>query len=51
MGMVGYQLDGLHAVLSINLGAALRGKGNGRKMLFLVTEELFGMHMSRRASI
>ena len=26
MGLVGYQLDALQAVLSINLGAALRGK-------------------------
>jgi UDP-2,4-diacetamido-2,4,6-trideoxy-beta-L-altropyranose hydrolase len=41
MGMVRYQLDGMHAVLSINLGAAFRGKGHGRKMLFLATEELF----------
>jgi UDP-2,4-diacetamido-2,4,6-trideoxy-beta-L-altropyranose hydrolase len=41
MGMVRYQLDGTQAVLSINLGAAFRGKGNGRKMLFLATEELF----------
>jgi RimJ/RimL family protein N-acetyltransferase len=41
MGMVRYQLDGRHAVLSIVLGAAYRGKGNGRKMLFLATEELF----------
>lgn len=41
MGMVRYQLDGMRAVLSINLGAAFRGKGNGRKMLFLAAEELF----------
>ena len=41
MGMVRYQLEGKHATLSINLGAAFQGKGNGRKMLFLTTEELF----------
>jgi RimJ/RimL family protein N-acetyltransferase len=41
MGMVRYKLDGKRATLSINLGAAFRGKGNGRKMLFLTTEELF----------
>jgi UDP-2,4-diacetamido-2,4,6-trideoxy-beta-L-altropyranose hydrolase len=41
MGMVRYQLDGTRATLSINLGTAFRGKGNGRKMLFLTTEELF----------
>jgi UDP-2,4-diacetamido-2,4,6-trideoxy-beta-L-altropyranose hydrolase len=41
VGMVRYQVDGTHAVLSIIVGAASRGKGNGRKMLFLSTEELF----------
>ena len=41
MGMVRYQVDGTHAVLSIVLGAAFRGKGNGRKILFLAAEELF----------
>jgi UDP-2,4-diacetamido-2,4,6-trideoxy-beta-L-altropyranose hydrolase len=41
IGMVRYQLDGSHAILSINVGAAFRGKGNARKMLFLATEELF----------
>jgi RimJ/RimL family protein N-acetyltransferase len=41
IGMVRYQLDGGRATLSINLGAAFRSKGNGRKILFLVTEELF----------
>ena len=41
IGMVRYQLDGWRATLSINLGAAFRAKGNGRKILFLVTEELF----------
>lgn len=41
MGMVRYQLDGTRATLSINLGIPFRGKGNGRKMLFLTTEELF----------
>jgi UDP-2,4-diacetamido-2,4,6-trideoxy-beta-L-altropyranose hydrolase len=41
VGMVRYQLDGTRARLSINLGTAFRGKGNGRKMLFLTTEELF----------
>ncbi len=41
MGMVQCQLDGTHAVLSINLGAAFRGKGNGRKILALAIEELF----------
>ena len=40
VGMVRYQLEGTHAILSINLGAAFRGKGNGRKLLFLATEEL-----------
>ncbi len=42
MGMVRFQVDGTHAILSINLGAGHRGKGNGRKLLFLATEELFG---------
>lgn len=41
MGMVRYQLDGTHAILSIVLGAEFRGKGNGRRLLFLATEELF----------
>ena len=41
MGMVRYQLDNSRAVLSINLGAAFRGKGNGRRMLALATSELF----------
>ena len=41
MGMVHCQLDGTHALLSINLGAAFRGKGNGRKVLSLAIEELF----------
>jgi UDP-2,4-diacetamido-2,4,6-trideoxy-beta-L-altropyranose hydrolase len=41
MGMVRYQLDGTHAILSINLGAQFRGKGRGRRLLFLATEELF----------
>jgi UDP-2,4-diacetamido-2,4,6-trideoxy-beta-L-altropyranose hydrolase len=41
MGMVRYQLDGTRAILSINLGTAFRGRGNGRKLLFLTTEELF----------
>jgi UDP-2,4-diacetamido-2,4,6-trideoxy-beta-L-altropyranose hydrolase len=41
VGMVRFQLDGTHAILSINLGAAFRGKGIGRKLLFLATEELF----------
>jgi RimJ/RimL family protein N-acetyltransferase len=41
MGMVRYQLDGKRAILSINLGTAFRGRGNGRKLLFLTTEELF----------
>jgi RimJ/RimL family protein N-acetyltransferase len=41
MGMVHCQLDGTHAVLSINLGSAFRGKGNGRTILLLATEELF----------
>ena len=41
IGMVRYQLDGMHAVLSVNLGAPFRGRGNGTKMLFLATEELF----------
>ena len=41
MGMVHCQLDGTHAVLSINLGAAFRRKGNGRKILALAIEELF----------
>ena len=41
MGMVHCQLDGTHAVLSINLGAAFRGKGNGRKILAVAIEELF----------
>jgi UDP-2,4-diacetamido-2,4,6-trideoxy-beta-L-altropyranose hydrolase len=42
IGMVRYQVEGTHAILSINLGAAYRGRGNGRKLLFLATEELFG---------
>ena len=41
IGMVRYQLDGMHAILSIVVGAVFRGQGNGRKMLFLTTEELF----------
>jgi RimJ/RimL family protein N-acetyltransferase len=41
MGMVRYQLDGTHAILSINLGAQFRGKGLGRRLLFLATEDLF----------
>jgi RimJ/RimL family protein N-acetyltransferase len=41
MGMVRYQLEGTHAILSINLGAQFRGKGLGRSLLFLATEELF----------
>lgn len=41
IGMVRYQLDGSHAILSINLGVPFRGKGNGRKLLFLATAELF----------
>ena len=41
MGMVHCQLKGTHAVLSINLGLAFRGKGNGRTILLLATEELF----------
>jgi len=41
MGMVRYQLEDSRAVLSINLGAAFRGKGNGRRMLALATSELF----------
>jgi len=41
LGMVRYQMDGTHAILSINLGAQFRGKGLGRKLLFLATEELF----------
>jgi len=41
LGMVRYQMDGMHAILSINLGAQFRGKGFGRRLLFLATEELF----------
>jgi len=41
LGMVRYQMDGTHAILSINLGSEFRGKGHGRKLLFLATEELF----------
>ena len=41
VGMVRYQLESTHAILSISLGAAFRGKGNGRKLLFLATQELF----------
>jgi RimJ/RimL family protein N-acetyltransferase len=41
IGMVHCQVDGTHAVLSINLGSAFRGKGNGRKLLLLAIEELF----------
>jgi UDP-2,4-diacetamido-2,4,6-trideoxy-beta-L-altropyranose hydrolase len=41
MGMVRYQVDGTHAILSINLGAQFRGKGLGRRLLFLAMEELF----------
>ncbi|HMK22226.1 MAG TPA: UDP-2,4-diacetamido-2,4,6-trideoxy-beta-L-altropyranose hydrolase [Terriglobales bacterium] len=41
IGMVRYQLNGAHAVLSISLGAPFRGKGNGRRMLAQATAELF----------
>jgi UDP-2,4-diacetamido-2,4,6-trideoxy-beta-L-altropyranose hydrolase len=41
MGMVHCQLDGTRAVLSINVGSAFRGKGNGRKIVLLTIEELF----------
>jgi UDP-2,4-diacetamido-2,4,6-trideoxy-beta-L-altropyranose hydrolase len=41
IGMVRYQLEGMQAILSISLGAPFRGKGNGTKLLFLATEELF----------
>ena len=41
IGMVRYQLEGQRAVLSINLGAPFRGKGNGRRMLALAAAELF----------
>jgi RimJ/RimL family protein N-acetyltransferase len=41
IGMVRYQVDGTRAVLSINLGAPFRGKGNGRRMLALAASELF----------
>jgi UDP-2,4-diacetamido-2,4,6-trideoxy-beta-L-altropyranose hydrolase len=41
IGMVRYQLDGARATLSISVGAAFRGRGNGRKLLFLATQELF----------
>jgi RimJ/RimL family protein N-acetyltransferase len=41
MGMVHCQLDGTHAVLSINIGSSFRGKGNGRKVLLFAIEELF----------
>ncbi|MGC2194821.1 MAG: UDP-2,4-diacetamido-2,4,6-trideoxy-beta-L-altropyranose hydrolase [Terriglobales bacterium] len=41
IGMVRYQLNEMNAILSINVGAAFRGQGNGRKMLFLATEDLF----------
>jgi len=41
VGMVRCQVDGTQAVLSISVGAAFRGKGNGRKMLSLATKELF----------
>ena len=41
LGMVRYQMDGANAILSINLGSEFRGKGLGRKLLFLATEELF----------
>lgn len=41
VGMVRYQLQDGHAILSINLGTAFRGKGNGRKLLYLATQQLF----------
>ena len=41
IGMVRYQFEQTHAILSINLGAAFRGKGYGRKLLFLSTQEVF----------
>lgn len=41
VGMVRFQLEGTHAILSINLGAEFRGKGYGRRMLYQATEELF----------
>lgn len=49
VGMVRYQMDGAHAILSINLAAEFRGKGFGRKLLFLATDELF--RTSRVSSI
>jgi RimJ/RimL family protein N-acetyltransferase len=41
IGMLRCQIEGKQAVLSISVGAAFRGKGNGRKMLLLASEELF----------
>ena len=39
--MVCYKLQGKRASLSINVGAAFRGQGSGRRLLFLATQELF----------
>ena len=41
VGMVRFQLEGTHAILSINLGSEFRGKGYGRKLLYQATEEVF----------
>jgi UDP-2,4-diacetamido-2,4,6-trideoxy-beta-L-altropyranose hydrolase len=41
IGMVRFQVDGARAILSINLGEAFRGKGNGGRMLALAAFELF----------
>jgi UDP-2,4-diacetamido-2,4,6-trideoxy-beta-L-altropyranose hydrolase len=41
LGMVRYQLEGSHAILSINVATQSRGKGNGRRVLFLATHQLF----------
>jgi UDP-2,4-diacetamido-2,4,6-trideoxy-beta-L-altropyranose hydrolase len=41
IGQVRYQCDEKRAVLSLNMAPDLRGKGFGKKMLLLATEELF----------
>jgi len=41
IGQVRYQCDETRAVLSLNLAPGFRGKGFGKKMLLLATEELF----------
>ncbi len=41
IGQVRYQCDKTRAVLSVNIASDFRGKGFGKKVLLLATEELF----------